>query len=195
MQRGPGAEVVPSEIGGQTEDARLAFSPGGSRLQHRVVDADVFALQVELAKSVRELARAISRGNLFEERSGVGKVLAQRVRKRVGAPEKHAAVPEIVARVEKLSGRGEIRLLGETAHAEKALVIGRASLVWPRLHIAVTSFRASRADTEDNKVFSRRGDFDSWTESGAVLDGGGDYVIGGKHTELRIGIVKEQKKG
>src|ERR1700738_2967755 len=28
MQRSPGAEVVPSEVGGQTEDAGLAFSLG-----------------------------------------------------------------------------------------------------------------------------------------------------------------------
>src|SRR5208282_5110619 len=51
VQRGPGAEVVPSEVGGQTEDARLDFTLGGSRLQHRKVDADVFTLRVELAKS------------------------------------------------------------------------------------------------------------------------------------------------
>src|SRR5208337_1440104 len=123
MQRGPGAEVVPSEIGGQTEDARLAFSLGGARLQNCIVDADVFALRVMLSKSVRELARAISGGNLFEERSGVGKMLAQRVGERIGAPEKHTAVPEVVARVEKLPGRGEIRLFGEAAHAQEALVV------------------------------------------------------------------------
>src|ERR1039458_2914822 len=51
-----------------------------------------------------ELARAIGDGNLFEERSGVGKMLAQRVGERVGAPEKNAAVPEVVARLEKLPG-------------------------------------------------------------------------------------------
>src|ERR1019366_6707849 len=130
MQGGPGAEVVPSEIGGQTEDARLAFSLGGPRLQHRIVDADVFALRVELTKSVGELARAIGGGNLFEERSGVRKVLTQRVRQRVGAPEKHAAVPEVVARVEELLGSGEIRLFGKAAHAQGRcpLLIGRSSI-------------------------------------------------------------------
>src|SRR6266404_5254215 len=46
MQRGPGAEVVPSEVGGQTEDAGLRFSLGRARLQHRIVNADVFALRV-----------------------------------------------------------------------------------------------------------------------------------------------------
>src|ERR1019366_1032784 len=74
VQRGPGAEVVPSEVGGQTEDARLGFSLGRAGLEDRIVDADVFALRVELSKSFRELARAIGGGNLFEERSGVGKM-------------------------------------------------------------------------------------------------------------------------
>src|ERR1017187_5225246 len=130
MQRGPGAEVVPSEVGRQAEDARLGFSRGGTRLQHRVVDAYVFALRVELTKRVGELARAIGGGNSFEERSGVGKMLAQRVRQRVGAPEKHAAVPEVVTRVKKLPGSGEIRLFGKAAHAQGRfpLLIGRSSI-------------------------------------------------------------------
>src|SRR5713101_2307798 len=75
MQRSPGAKVVPSEVGGQTEDARLAFSLGRPRFQHRIVDADVLALRVELSESVRELARAISSGNFFEEPCGVRKML------------------------------------------------------------------------------------------------------------------------
>src|SRR6202521_1900319 len=95
MQRSPGTEVVPSEVGGQTDDAGLRFSLGRARLQHRIVDADVFALRVELPKSLGELARAISGCNCFEKRFGVRKVLAQRVSERIRAPEKHAAVPEV----------------------------------------------------------------------------------------------------
>src|SRR6266404_1662627 len=76
MQRGPGTEVVPSEVGGQTEDAGLRLSRGRAPLQHRIVNADVFALWVELSKSLAELARAIGSSNFFEERSGNGEMLA-----------------------------------------------------------------------------------------------------------------------
>src|ERR1700687_1328437 len=163
MQRGPGAEVVPSEVGGQTEDVRLAFSLGRAGFENRIVDADVFALRIELSKSVRELARAISGGNFFEKRSGVGKMLAQRVRERIGAPEKHAAVPEVVARVEKLPGRGGIWLFGEAAHAREALLVGHTGL-----NIAVAGFGASRADAEHHDAVFRGGDLDSRAESRAV---------------------------
>src|ERR1019366_6094032 len=118
-----------------------------------------------------------------------GKMLEQRVRERVGAPQEHAAVPEVVARVEKLPGSGEIRLFGEAAHAQEALLIGRTSF-----DISVAGFGASRADAEHNDVFSRGGNLDSCAESSAVLGRVGDDVIGGKQTEHRIGIVTEQKK-
>src|SRR5258708_6669184 len=67
MQRSPGAKVVPSEVGGQTEDARLAFSLGRPRLEDRIVDADVLAPRIELSESLGELACAISGGNSFEK--------------------------------------------------------------------------------------------------------------------------------
>src|SRR5208282_1031748 len=106
MERGPGAKVVPSEIGGKTEDARLGFSLGRAGFEDGIVDADVLALRIELAKCVRELARAIGGGNCFEQRSGVRKMLAQGVGERVGSPEKHAAVPEVIARIDQLPGCG-----------------------------------------------------------------------------------------
>src|ERR1700674_2003034 len=102
-------------------------------------------------------------------------MLAQRVRKRVGAPQKHAAVPEVVAGVEKLPGHAQIRFFGETADTQRAILVRRTGL-----DIAVTRFRASRADTEHNDVLSRCGDLDSPAESRAVLSRIGDDVIGGK---------------
>src|ERR1700674_4798461 len=201
MQRSPGAEVVPSEVGGQTEDAGLRFSLGRSRLQHRIVDADVFAPRIQLSKSVRELARAISGCNFFEKESGLGKMLAQRVRECVGAPEKHAAVPEVVARVEKLPGQAKIRLLREAAHAQRQsplaierALLGRSSLGRTGFNIAIAGFGASRADAEHNDVFSRCGNLDSFGESSAVLGGVVDDVIGGKQTKHRLGIVAKQEK-
>ena len=120
VQRGPGAEVVPSEIGGQAEDMRLYFSLGRAGFENGIVDADVFALRIKLAKRVRELARAIGGGNPFQQHCGLRKMLTQRIRQRVGAPEKHPAVPEIVARLDKLSSSFEVRLFGKASHAQRA---------------------------------------------------------------------------
>src|SRR5260370_11094631 len=189
MQRGPGAEIVPSKVGRQTEDSRLDFSLGGARLQHRVVDADVFTLRVEPSKGFCELACAIGLGNLFEEPSRLRKMLAQRVRERVGAPEKHAAVPEVIARVEKLHGSGEIRLFGKAAHPQGAPLIGGASFGNFSLDITVAGFRASWADAEHNDVFSGGSNLDSAAESRTVFGWIRDYVVGGKQPENRVGIV------
>ena len=79
VKRRPGAEIIPSEIGGNAENARLALSLGRARLQHCIVDADVFAFRVELAKSIFKIASSVGSGDLFEKRSRVGKMLAQRI--------------------------------------------------------------------------------------------------------------------
>ena len=67
VQRGPGAEIVPSKIGGQAEDARLRFSLGRAGFEDGIVDADVFAFRVELAESFLRICacrkrRRFSRG-------------------------------------------------------------------------------------------------------------------------------------
>src|SRR4029077_904263 len=107
-----------------------------------------------------EFARAISGGYFFQERSSIRQMLAQRVCERVGAPEEHAAVPEVTARVEKPPGQAEIRLFGEAADAQRAIVIRRTGL-----DIAIAGLGGSRADAEHNNVFSESGNLDSSTES------------------------------
>src|SRR5258708_29932649 len=107
-------------------------------------------------------------------------MLAQCVRERVGTPEKHTAVPEVIARIKKLPGQAKVRLFREAAHAQRA-ILARC----PRFNIAVTSVGASRTDAEHNYVFSRGGDLDSSAQSGAALGWTGDYVVGGKQSQHR----------
>jgi len=97
------------------------------------------------------------------------KMLTQRIRQRVGAPEKHPAVPEIVARLDKLSSSFEVRLFGKASHAQRAWVTGCWSIGRASFDIAVASFRTRRANAQHDYVFSRRGNLDASGESGAIF--------------------------
>src|SRR5580704_15973285 len=94
-----------------------------------------------------------------------------------------------MARFEKPPGQAEIRLFGEAADAQRAIVIRRTGL-----DIAIAGLGASRADAEHNHVFSDSGNLDSSAESSPVLGRTGDDVIGGKQTEHRLGIVTKQEE-
>ena len=86
VQCSPRAQIVPSEIGGQTEDAGPAFSLGRARFENRIIDADVLAFLLEPAKSSLKLARPISGSNLFEKGRRIRQMLAQRIGHRVRPP-------------------------------------------------------------------------------------------------------------
>src|SRR5437868_9368053 len=82
VESGPGAKIVPSEISRDAIKVRLALALGGTRLEHGVVDRDVLALGIELRKSRLEFSCPERLGNVFQERSGLGKVLADGVGER-----------------------------------------------------------------------------------------------------------------
>ena len=86
VQRGPGPQVVPSEIRRQAKDVSRLLAFRRTRLQHGVIDADVLALGIQPAKGGGKLPRAESGGNLFQQRSSLRKMLAQGVGQSAGAP-------------------------------------------------------------------------------------------------------------
>src|SRR5258707_217456 len=99
-------------------------------------------------------------------------MLAQGVRQRVGAPEKHAAVPKIVATFDKLAGFGQVWLFGEAADVECSCIERsriRRGIRRAGLDVAVAGFGARWADAEHDYVVSGGCDLDSPGESGAVL--------------------------
>ena len=51
VERGPGAEVVPTEFGREAVEVGEVLALGGARLEDRVVDGDVFALGIERWKT------------------------------------------------------------------------------------------------------------------------------------------------
>src|SRR5580704_14023884 len=97
VERRPGSEVVPAEVGGQAVEMGATFAFRRSRFEDRVVHADVFALRIYLAKDAVEIRGAIGRGYLLEQRSHLRQVLAHGVGQGAGAPDEDAAVPVIIA--------------------------------------------------------------------------------------------------
>ena len=52
---------------------------------------------IKLAKVAANLRVPIARGNFFQNRGGLGQMLSQRIGQCLRAPQKHAAVPEIIS--------------------------------------------------------------------------------------------------
>src|SRR5580698_3577577 len=147
VQRRPRAQIVPAEIRRDAVNVGLALALCRARLQNRIVYADVLALWIELSKGLLELAAAVAVSNFLEQRRGFRQVLAQRVGERLGAPEKHAAVPEEIPSLHELLGNCRTRFLGETLHPHRTIARLAADL-----NVAVPSLRASRLDTDDHDV-------------------------------------------
>ena len=111
VERAPGADVAPAEVG---SDGVAAFAP----LHDAVVDADVLAV-LELGVDESLLLRGAELVLAFvEEAHEVGQVLAEGGHDGVGAPEEDAGVPEEVAGGEELLGGGEVGLLLEGGHGD-----------------------------------------------------------------------------
>src|SRR5438874_11274873 len=93
---------------------------GGAWLGQGIVHADVLALGIKLAESLFKLGGAKSRGNLLQVGRGLGKMLAQRVRQGARAPYEHAAVPIVMAGIQKFLGTFGVGLLSESPHSQHA---------------------------------------------------------------------------
>src|SRR5208337_2217986 len=116
VERGPGAKIIPPEARRDAVDARLAFALRRPRFEHGVVDADVFALGIELGECLVKAASSIAGGNLRQKRRRSRQMLAERVSQRPRTPNKHPAVPEEVARLDELLRHVGGRLLGEATN-------------------------------------------------------------------------------
>src|SRR5690242_9672646 len=103
VQRRPRPEIVPSEVGWQTNDIRITFAFSRARFENCVIDTDVFASGVKLSERASEFSRAKCGCYLLQNLRGLRQMFAQSIRERAGAPQKHAAVPQIIFRCKKAS--------------------------------------------------------------------------------------------
>ena len=58
VERSPGAEIAPTELGWQAKEIRFVLALGGTRLKDRVVHRDVLALGIVLAEAGLEFGCA-----------------------------------------------------------------------------------------------------------------------------------------
>ena len=116
-------------------------------------------------------------------------MLAQRIGQRASAPQEHPAIPEIISRSHKCSCLLRVRLLSEAAHAKRVTAEGAA-----RLNVAVAGFCAIGANAQDHDVFARSRDLSTALDRRAIALFIGDYVVGRKHSNHRIGMFAQEKK-
>src|SRR6267142_295906 len=184
----PGAKVIPSEIGGDAKEVRLALALGGARFEHGIVYRDVFALGIKLLERAFEFSRSERSRDLFEIRGGLRKVLAHGVGQRAGTPDEHAAVPEIVARLQKLALLLCIRLFGEAAHTEDAVCLLAG------LDVTVSGLGTRGLYAHDDYVVAGARDLQRLLQILAEAPLVADHVIRGKHPDDRIRILAFDQK-
>ena len=182
VESSPRAQVVPPERRWDAENSRVALALLRARLQHSVVDADVLAFRIELGESSVEIGAAVGRGDLFENRCCLGQVLAQGVGECVRAPDEHAAVPEVITSGQVLFSNLFLGLLDETTDGQTILPRGGSDL-----DVAVAGFGARGFDSHDHDVRASGSDLGGGSHVGAELCFAGDHVIGGEHSDDRVG--------
>src|SRR5256885_265330 len=118
-----------------------------TRLSYGVIHADVFALGIKLAESLLKSSRAESRGDLFQIGHSLGKMFAQGMRQGLRAPDEHAAVPVVMARIQKFLGALGVGLFRKAPHAQDTAPGALAGL-----NVAVTGLGAGRLDAHYHHV-------------------------------------------
>src|SRR5438874_13721974 len=114
---------------------------GGAWLGQGIVHADVLALGIKLAESLFKFGGAKSRSELGQIGRGLGKMLAQRVRKGARAPYEHAAVPIVMTGIQKFLSTLGVGFFRKTPHPQHA-----APGTPTGLNVAVTGLGARWAD-------------------------------------------------
>src|SRR5262249_20718226 len=113
VERCPRTEIVPAKIGVQAEQIGRMLAFSRPWFKDGVVNADVFALGIKLREFLWEGFCAPGGSNFFQERRGLRKMLAQGQGKSARAPDKHSAVPVIIALSDKLFSPLQIRFFRE----------------------------------------------------------------------------------
>jgi len=187
VERGPRAQVVPSEIRGDAEQTRCFLALLGAWLKHGVVDADVLAPGIQFAQGRGKVPRSERCRNLLKNSRGRGQMFVQGVCQGPCAPQKHSAVPEVIACSQELRRPASVGFLSEAPDAQNISVECGACL-----DIAVASFRPGGVNSEDHDVLPRNREVNppgqDLTESLLVRD----HVIGRKQADDGVGIASPE---
>src|ERR1700730_6695746 len=94
----------------------MVFALSRSWLEHSVINADVLARRVELAKHLLEARSSIRVGNLLQIGRGLRQMLADGVGQGTRRPQENTAVPVVSAREHELLCAITVEVLSETTH-------------------------------------------------------------------------------
>ena len=163
------------------------FSLGRPWLENGIVDTDVLALLIKVREDGLELCCAPGRGNFLKVGCGFGEVLAHGADQRLGGPEKHSAIPVVIAVSQEFVCPLLIGLFGESMHS-----IETVTQFLPGFDIAISRFRTTGCDTHHYDVFAGRRELDTFgddlTKVLLVLD----HMIGRKHADDSVWILSNQ---
>src|SRR5262249_7432023 len=165
----------------------LAF--GGARLNHRVIDADVFALRVQLGELLRELPGSPGCRDLFQIRRALRKMFTQSLAQSGCAPYKHAAVPVIVPGGDELLRALLVWLFREARDPEQL----RIELV-AGFDVTVAGLRARGLNAHHHDVAFLSRDLDGSPQDLMKLLLVVDDVIGGKNSDDSSRVGPPQQK-
>src|SRR5579863_8086611 len=126
MQRRPRTEVVPAKIPAQAENIRRLLSFRRSRLENRVVDADVFTLGIQEFESRGELASAVVGGDFLQQGRRLRQMFFECVYQCLRAPQKHPTVPIEISGAKKFFRSLKVRFLGKPAYMARIAAGQRA---------------------------------------------------------------------
>ena len=125
----------------------------------------------------------VDRGNLLQQRRGLRKMFAQRIRQCAGAPQKHSTIPEIISRSDERRRSLQSRFLGKATHAQ--CLAKSAS----RLNIAISRLCPIGPDAKDYNVFTCRRNFYATLNRRPVTFLVTDHMVGREHSDHRIGML------
>ena len=118
-------------------------------------------------------------------------MLAHRIRQRPRRPQKHARVPVVVASVHELLSLVLVGFFYKAPDVERGVVPG----VIGGLDVAVAGFGARRINAQHHDVVARGGHGDGLLQRSQEARLVGNYVVGGKNSKHRVGILPLDQEG
>src|SRR5689334_6256979 len=99
MQCGPGSEVVPAKIRRKAEDIASLLPLCRTRLENGIIHADVFTFRIQFSECRWKPVAAKRSCDFLEKSRGPREMFLHGVGQGARTPEKHSAVPKIIAGV------------------------------------------------------------------------------------------------
>ena len=188
---GPGADVAPTDFGGDYENFGSSLVARGG-LEDGVVDGDAFEFGIDFFKLGFVGTFADVGGESFEGGIRFGKEIFQVFEKGGDAPEKHAGVPMKIAGGNVLFGEFELGFFGEAANSVERKFVGREGFTHA-FDVAEAGVGSRGRNAEDNDAAGIFRDLERGANDGAIFLRVFDEMVGGEdgHKGVALGGVAD----